>query len=74
MIVTTGVTGQIILTLEPHTTYRFFEDIVGYVLEPLEGEDLADAIAEEALDLEPLSPELQASVDAFNAQYRRRTA
>ena len=75
MIATTGDDGRLILTLEPRTAYRLTDDYLGgYVLEPLEGEDLAEALAEEARALEPPSPELQAALDLITATFGRRTA
>jgi hypothetical protein len=75
VIATTGDDGRLIVTLEPHTTYRLTDDYLGgYLLEPLEGEDLAEALAEEARALEPPSPELRAALDLITATFGRRTA
>jgi len=75
VIATTGDDGRLVLRLEPRTSYRLSEDYLGaYVLEPLEGEDLVEALADEARDLEPPSPELQAALDAIAAQFGRRSA
>ena len=74
MIATTGDDGRLVLRLEPRTAYRLTEDYLGaYVLEPLEGEDLAEALAEQARDLEPPSPELAAALAAITAQFGRRS-
>ena len=75
MIATTGDDGRLIVTLAPRTTYRLSDDYLGgYLLEPLEGEDLAEALAEEARALEPPSPELQAALDLISATFGRRSA
>lgn len=49
MIATTGDNGLLILKLEPRTSYRLSEDFLGsYTVEPLDEDDLADALAAEA--------------------------
>ena len=75
MIATTGDNGLLILKLEPHTSYRLTEEYLGsYLVEPLEGEDLAEALAEEARELEPPSSELQKAFDLIDQRFGRRTA
>jgi hypothetical protein len=75
VIATTGDNGLLILKLEPHTSYRLTEEFLGsYLVEPLEGEDLAEALAEEARDLEPPSPELQRAFDEIEQLFGRRSA
>ena len=49
MIATTGDNGLLILKLEPHTSYQLREDHLGsYTVEPLDDDDLAAALAQEA--------------------------